>query len=108
MGHRTTHEGPKIRAFNGSVNRSAVAAGQIVARRLNRVVLAIGMLTAGRARAQTVASVQTETDEYTRYEIQGPAERSFRIRYDVSATTAGARHYFNGIREGATATVHGV
>lgn len=51
---------------------------------------------------------QTETDSYTRYELQAPGSESFRIIYDVSATTAGARFYFNTVREGAEEEVHGV
>ncbi len=41
---------------------------------------------------------QTQTDDYTRYELLDPETQSFRIRYDVTATAAGARFYFNSIR----------
>jgi len=51
---------------------------------------------------------QTQADDYTRYELQAVGTHSFRIIYDVSATTTGARHYFNGIRAGAEEEVHGV
>lgn len=51
---------------------------------------------------------QTQTDDYTRYELQTPGSGAFRILYDVSATTAGARSYFNTIRAGAEEEVHGV
>ncbi len=51
---------------------------------------------------------QTQTDDYTRYELLEPGSAAFRIRYDVSATTAGARYYFNTIRAGAEEEVHGV
>ena len=51
---------------------------------------------------------QTQTDSYTRYELLDPASQSFRIIYDVSATTPGARYYFNGIRRGSDPTVHAV
>lgn len=51
---------------------------------------------------------QTQTDSYTRYELLDPASESFRIIYDVSATAAGARYYFNGIRQGSDPTVHAV
>lgn len=51
---------------------------------------------------------QTQTDDYTRYELQAPATQSFRIIYDVTATTAGAPRFFNGIRPGSEPTVHGV
>ena len=48
--------------------------------------------------------VQTETDEYTRYELLSPESASFAIRYEVTATTAGARYYFNPIRKGSVAS----
>lgn len=51
---------------------------------------------------------QTQADSYTRYELLAPNSARFRIVYDVSATTAGARYYFNGIREGAEEEVHAV
>ena len=51
---------------------------------------------------------QTQTDSYTRYELEAPGSESFRIVYDVSATTPGARFYYNTIRTGAEEQVHGV
>jgi hypothetical protein len=48
--------------------------------------------------------VQTEADEYTRYELLAPETAQFRIVYEVSATTAGANVYFNAIRKGSEAT----
>jgi hypothetical protein len=51
---------------------------------------------------------QTQTDDYTRYELLQPGSASFRILYDVSATAAGAPFYFNTIRAGAEEEVHGV
>jgi hypothetical protein len=47
---------------------------------------------------------QTETDEYTRYELQAPESASFRIRYEVTVTTEGAKYYYNPIRKGSVAT----
>ena len=38
-------------------------------------------------------SPQTQTDDYTRYELLEPGSAGFRIIYDVTATTAGARFY---------------
>jgi hypothetical protein len=43
-------------------------------------------------------------DEYTRYELLAPETSSFRIIYDVTAVTPGARFYFNPIRKGSTAS----
>src|SRR5258708_6785105 len=62
---------------------------------------------AGTARGQgaaAIAAVQTETDEYTRYELLSPESASFAIRYEVTATTAGAKYYFNPIRKGSVAS----
>jgi hypothetical protein len=42
-------------------------------------------------------------DEYTRYELLAPETASFRILYDVTATTPGARFFFNPIRKGSAA-----
>ncbi len=76
-------------------------------------LLAIGsMLGAPRlVAAQGAASAsgtapprQTEADAYTRYELLAPGSGKFRILYDVTATTAGARAYFNPIRTGSIAT----
>src|SRR6266404_6267146 len=50
------------------------------------------------------AATQTETDEYTKYELLEPDSASFRIRYEVTATTAGAKYYYNPIRKGSVAT----
>jgi hypothetical protein len=47
---------------------------------------------------------QTQADEYTRYELLAPDSAQFRILYDVTATTAGARFYFNPIRTGSVAS----
>jgi hypothetical protein len=60
--------------------------------------------TARAAQAAAVAPVQTETDEYTRYELLSPESASFAIRYEVTATTAGAKYYFNPIRKGSVAS----
>lgn len=50
------------------------------------------------------ATRQTETDEYTRYELLGPRSASFKISYEVTATTAGARYFYNPIRKGSVAS----
>jgi hypothetical protein len=43
-------------------------------------------------------------DEYTRYELLAPETASFKITYDVTAVTAGAKYYFNPIRKGSQAS----
>ena len=47
---------------------------------------------------------QTESDEYTRYELLAPETSSFKIFYEVTATTPGAKVYFNPIRKGSIAS----
>jgi hypothetical protein len=47
---------------------------------------------------------QTQADDYTRYELLTPASAQFKITYDVTATTPGARFYFNTIRKGSEAS----
>ncbi len=47
---------------------------------------------------------QTETDEYTRYELLSPDTSSFKIYYEVTATTAGAKYFYNPIRKGSVAS----
>jgi hypothetical protein len=51
---------------------------------------------------------QTEADEYTRYELLAPDTSSFKIYYEVSATTAGARYFYNPIRKGSAASEESV
>jgi hypothetical protein len=61
------------------------------------------------------AATQTEADEYTRYELLTPETASpaapsgtqtsrFKIFYEVTATTPGAKVYFNPIRKGSAAS----
>ncbi|HSG06723.1 MAG TPA: hypothetical protein VLA36_00095 [Longimicrobiales bacterium] len=70
------------------------------------LLLACALVLPGSTSAQD--RPQTQTDDYTRYELQAPGSSAFRIYYDVSSTTAGARYYFNTIRTGAEEEVHGV
>lgn len=72
---------------------------------MRRVVCAatLSALAASAANAQAVPA-QTESDAYTRYELLAPGSAKFRIIYDVTATTAGAKYYFNPIRTGSVAT----
>jgi len=67
--------------------------------------LMVVLCSAGTAVGQVAAAaLQTETDEYTRYELLSPESASFAIRYEVTATTAGAKYYFNPIRKGSVAS----
>ena len=47
---------------------------------------------------------QTQEDDYTRYELLAPDTAQFRILYEVTATTPGARFFFNAIRKGSVAS----
>ena len=73
-------------------------------------VLGVCLVGCGAARAQdaivypTAHGEQTETDEYTRYELLGPETASFKIYYEVTATTAGAKFFYNPIRKGSVAS----
>lgn len=69
-----------------------------------RLTVALGALAwSGIARAQPVTR-QTQADDYTRYELFAPGTGKFRILYEVTATTAGATHFFNPIRRGSVAS----
>ncbi|HEY2782482.1 MAG TPA: hypothetical protein VGI90_17005 [Steroidobacteraceae bacterium] len=50
------------------------------------------------------AAGQTEADEYTRYELLAPETASFKIYYEVTATTPGAKFFYNPIRKGSAAS----
>jgi hypothetical protein len=52
----------------------------------------------------SATGAQAETDEYTRYELLAPETASFKIYYEVTATTAGAKFFYNPIRKGSVAS----
>jgi photosystem II stability/assembly factor-like uncharacterized protein len=52
----------------------------------------------------TPLPAQTQADDYTSYELLAPETAQFRILYDVTATTPGARYFFNPIRKGSVAS----
>jgi hypothetical protein len=54
--------------------------------------------------ATATVALQTESDEYTRYELLAPETASFKIYYEVTATAPGAKYYFNPIRKGSVAS----
>lgn len=71
------------------------------------VVFAMGLgaaIASGQSSVSTSAPVQTETDEYTRYELLAPDSSSFAIHYEVTAITPGAKYYYNPIRKGSVAS----
>ena len=76
---------------------------------ITSVVYSIGLLAAMLSNplathGQENPATQTETDEYTSYELLAPESASFAIRYEVTATTPGATVYFNPIRKGSVAS----
>ncbi|MBA2918880.1 hypothetical protein GON01_13340 [Sphingomonas sp. MAH-20] len=56
------------------------------------------------ALASHAQAQQSESDDYTRYELLAPDSHKFRILYEVTATTPGASAYYNPIRPGSTAS----
>jgi hypothetical protein len=60
--------------------------------------------TSAPAAAASSSPKQSETDEYTRYELLAPESASFKIYYEVTATTPRARSFYNPIRKGSTAS----
>jgi hypothetical protein len=60
--------------------------------------------TSAPAAAASSSPKQSETDEYTRYELLAPESASFKIYYEVTATTPGAKFFYNPIRKGSTAS----
>ena len=61
-------------------------------------------LSAAEPQGEPQASRQSQADDYTRYELLDPASASFRIVYEVTATTPGARYFWNPIRKGSLAS----
>jgi hypothetical protein len=69
-------------------------------------IAGLAMVIAAMAAATAAAEVakQAEQDEYTRYELLAPDTGSFKIDYEVTATTAGAKLFWNPIRKGSVAS----
>jgi len=74
--------------------------------RLLRSLLLAAAALPSLVRAQAASPpAQSESDAYTRYELLLPVSAAkFRIIYEVTATTPGARYYFNPIRAGSEAS----
>ena len=71
---------------------------------ISRLVVAVLCVAATVCGQISAAALQTETDEYARYELLAPESASFAIHYEVTATTPGAKYYFNPIRKGSVAS----
>jgi len=63
-------------------------------------------VTTNAARGQAPSPIleRHDSDDYTRYELLAPESAKFRIVYEVTATSPGARFYFNVIRKGSEAS----
>jgi hypothetical protein len=66
----------------------------------NRVAVAVIAIAA----AIPASGQNRSEDEYTRYELLAPETASFKIIYDVTAVTPGAKFFFNPIRIGSVAS----
>ena len=66
------------------------------------ILLVIAAVAAGQQPSPIVE--RHESDDYTRYELLAPESARFRITYEVTATSPGARYYFNVIRKGSEAS----
>jgi hypothetical protein len=77
---------------------------------IRTVASMLTLLIAAPALAQPVAPPpaaaprQTQADDYTSYELLAPEPQQFRILYDVTATTVGAKVFLNPIRQGSVAS----
>lgn len=61
-------------------------------------------LTAAVLMTIPAAAQNRSEDEYTRYELLAPETSAFKIIYDVTAVTPGAKFFFNPIRIGSVAS----
>lgn len=75
---------------------------------LGAAILAAALSSGPAVSEEATSFVQTQADAYTRYELLHPDSKSFRIIYDVTATSAGARYFFNPVRKESEPTVHAV
>jgi hypothetical protein len=87
------------------IRRASPAARVTAAALMGATAVALGPILplASALTAQAVPR-QTESDAYTRYELLAPGSAKFKIIYEVTASTPGARYYFNPIRQGSIAT----
>jgi hypothetical protein len=86
------------------MRRKLVAATAATVLSLFGCAILLAQQTSTTPAAVPTAATQTETDEYTRYELLAPESASFKISYEVTATTPGAKFFYNPIRKGSTAS----
>ena len=71
---------------------------------LRALASSIGFFAFGSVAAAQPRAPQTQSDDYTRYELLEPGSAKFRILYEVTATTPGATEFYNVIRRGSVAS----
>jgi hypothetical protein len=67
-------------------------------------MIKVALLTLGLATPALAQVGLAAADEFTRYELLAPGSGQFKIIYDVTVTTSGARLFFNPIRKGSEAS----
>src|SRR5271155_1709663 len=86
------------------MRKAFVMAAAVVAFPITGGVSLRAQLTSAPPAAAPSVTKQTETDEYTRYELLAPETASFKIYYEVTATAPGAKFFYNPIRKGSAAS----
>jgi hypothetical protein len=71
---------------------------------MRQLVAAATLATMALLVGRPVLAQNRSEDEYTRYELLAPETSSFKIIYDVTAVSPGAKFFFNPIRPGSVAT----
>jgi hypothetical protein len=71
---------------------------------MRRLTGAAFVVVAALAATWPLRAQNRSEDEYTRYELLAPETSSFKIVYDVTAVSPGAKFFFNPIRVGSVAT----
>jgi hypothetical protein len=71
---------------------------------MRRLIAAAAMAVTATVTLRPVLAQNRSEDEYTRYELLAPDTSSFKIIYDVTAISPGAKFFFNPIRQGSVAT----
>jgi len=72
--------------------------------RIQQLVAAAALVAAVAQATVSLLAQNRSEDEYTRYELLAPETSSFKIIYDVTAVSPGAKFFFNPIRAGSVAT----
>jgi hypothetical protein len=71
---------------------------------IRQLVAAAVIVAAAAPATRSLLAQNRSEDEYTRYELLAPETSSFKIIYDVTAVSPGAKFFFNPIRVGSVAT----